>query len=178
MVLKIFSAHFPETFFWVNLDPENWLVELYEINMMKFIGKISYAPWADLGFSRGRGGGFQTNFKNFTIFFWFDQIDFPSCPTALKDRVWPKFLRRRQFFEKKNRSKRRFWELFERFDKKSRFLARASLKINIIGAKGSFRKSVESVGQNGFLKKSLGRQVVDSLRNGGAPPISAPSTLN
>ena len=175
MVLKIFSAHFPETFSGVNLDPENWLVELYEIKIMNFFCKISYAPGADLGFSRL----FQKIFKSFTIFLWFDHIDFPSCPKALKDTVLAKVSApQANFWKNKQVKKAVFGNFLKNLTKNDVFLARASLKINIIGAKGSFRKSVESVAQNGFLKKSLGRQVVDSLRNGGAPPKSAPSTLN
>ena len=86
--------------------------EVYWQNILRSLGGSRI-------FSRaGGGGGYQKNFKSFTIFFWFDHIDFPSCPTALKDRVWPKFLRRRQFFEKKKQVKKAFlgtfWKIWQK----------------------------------------------------------------
>ena len=46
--------------------------------------QITYAG-ADLGFSRG-WADFQKIFENVDLFFYVDQIDFPSSPISVKDR--------------------------------------------------------------------------------------------
>ena len=90
---------------------------------------------ADLGFSRGGGGGrFQKKLENFDdLFFFFrsTKLIFRALPKHCCAPISAKFLRRRQIFEKTVK-KAVFGHFLKNFDKKSRFFWRAlPLKVSI-----------------------------------------------
>ena len=69
------------------------------------------------------GADFQKNFfQNFQLFFWADQIDFPSSPKAQKGAVLANFYAP-QAIKKKHAKNAVFGTFLENFDKKMRFLA-------------------------------------------------------
>ena len=75
-----------------------------------FLFCLSLGSGADLGFSRGGGGGadFQKIFENFVdLFFGRPNSFFELSQSTVLSLFWPNFLRRRQNFEKIGQ-KRRF----------------------------------------------------------------------
>ena len=79
-----------------------------------------------------------------TFFLGLDQIDFPSSPKAVKGT---------------------FLRILTKKIKNCVFSARAApLKLVHIGAKGAFRKSLESVTKNGYLKKDKGGRIPEGKR--------------
>ena len=78
---------------------------------------------ADLGFSRGGGGGedFQKVLENFDeLFIWVGKIDFPSSPKAQKRHFFAKIFGAADKFLK-NRSKKPFLGTFWKIVTKNAF---------------------------------------------------------
>ena len=122
---------------------------------------ISYIG-ADLGFSRGGGGGFSKKFT--TFFFRSTKLIFRALPKhCFGPILWLNFPRGRQIFEKTVK-RAVFWHFLKNFDKKSRFFgARSPSNLVYIGAQGAFRKILGSFGQIRISEKvskgdRLGRQ--------------------
>ena len=153
-----------------------------------FIKRCWYAG-ADLGFSRGGGGGFSKKIENFDDLFFYrsTKLIFWAFPKHCFAPILAKFSAPQANF-RKNSQKSRLWELFEKFWQKIAFFWRAlPSKLVYIGAKGAFRKILGSVGQKWISEKvskrgpfgSAGGRIHEGGGGGGgggraSPPKSAP----
>ena len=141
---------------------------------------------ADLGFCRG-GSGFSKNFRKFWRPFFLDRSDWFSelSQSSKKTLFWRNFLRRRQFFEKKQVKKAVFGHFLENFDKKNAFFWRAlPLKTRrywrqrfLKSTKEFLQNSNEDVhpGAANMPKNSIFHQLLTSTHPPPHPNVSTPN---
>ena len=154
----------------MKLTKKLWPTLLDKINPIwqNWINRKFFIPLglgADLGFSRGWGGGGGEHFQRDFIFFlgrpnWY----FPSSTRAKKKTLFDKSFCAAGKVLKNNRL---FLHFLENFDQK----IDSPSNLVHIGAKCALRKKLASVD---FLKSTLGRQGDESLTGKGASPLSCP----